>query len=217
VEPGPSPVRCPACGVEAPLDARFCPDCGGPLPLPEPISYERVDREVFGVAPPGLLLGLSIVAFVAGVVLLALGHWVAGSALLVVSAALGVIFAGAARQLPENAAAQGAFKTAGRMRAWTRVAGIATASWGRAGAAVMRLRLDQRRLRRTQRARIHELGDAIFREDDEAAAALKAEAHELGARIEQDERDVKVALASASERVERERSVASATQIIKPS
>jgi hypothetical protein len=201
--------------VPAPGDARFCPDCGGPLPLPEPISYERVDREVFGVAPPGLLLGLSIVAFVAGVVLLALGRWVIGSASLVVSAALGVVFAGAARQLPEDPAAQGALKTAGRVRAWTRVAGTATASWGRAGAVVMRLRIEQRRLRRTQRARIHELGEAIFREDDEAAATLKAEAQELGDRIEQDERDVKVALASASERVERERSVASATQVLR--
>lgn len=215
MEPEPSPVRCPACGVTAPADARFCPDCGGPLPLPEPISYERVEREVFGVAPPGLLLGFSIAAFVAGVVLLALGRWVTGAALLVVSAGLGVVFAGAARQLPDDPAAVGALKTAGRMRAWTRVAGIATTSWGRAGAAVMRLRIDQRRLRRTQRARIHELGEAIFREDDEAAAALKAEAQELGDRIEQDEHDVKVALASASERVERERSVANPTQVLR--
>jgi hypothetical protein len=215
VEPEPSPARCPACGVPAPADARFCPDCGGPLPRPEPISYERVDREVFGVAPPGLLLGLSIVAFVAGVALLALGRWVTGPALLVVSASLGVVFAGAARQLPEDPAAQGALKTAGRVRAWTRVAGIATASWGRAGAVVMRLRIDQRRLRRTQRARIHELGEAIFREDDAAAATLKAEAQELGDRIERDEHDVKVALASASERVERERSVANATQVLR--
>ena len=173
MEHEPSPARCPACGVPVPGDARSCPDCGGPLPLPEPISYERVDREVFGVAPPGLLLGLSIGAFVAGVVLLALGRWVIGPALLVVSAALGVVFAGAARQLPEDPAAQGAFKTAGRVRAWTRVAGIATASWGKAGAVVMRL------------------------------------------RIEQDEHDVKVALASASERVERERSVANPTQVLR--
>jgi hypothetical protein len=79
----------------------------------------------------------------------------------------------------------------------------------------MRLRIEQRRLRRTQRARIHELGEAIFREDDEAAAVLKAEAQQLGDRIEQDEHEVKVALASASERVERERSVANPTQVLK--
>jgi hypothetical protein len=214
VEPE-SRARCAACGAEASADARFCPECGGLLPASEPVSYERVDRDLFGVAPPGLLLTLSLVAFACGVVLLGLGHWISGAVLLVVAACFGVVFSGAARQLPDDRTAQGTFRAADKVRARMRLAGVSAVSWTRAGSAVVRLRLEQRRLRREQRGRIHALGEAVYREDDEAAAALKAEAAELGDRVERSEREALLARASASERVEHERSVAGATQILR--
>jgi type IV secretory pathway TrbD component len=206
---------CPACGAPAPTRARFCPECGSSLTAsPDPVAYETTERHVFGVAPPTLLLGLVLAALLCAVVLVALGHWIAGGAFLIVAACLALFFVSAARQLPEDAASRGAFDAADRARAWTGFARVSVVSWASAGKAVARLRVEQRRLRREQRRRIHELGDAVYRDDETAAASLKADARTLGARIEQTERDLQLALATANDRVNRERRAVHPTRVL---
>jgi citrate synthase len=72
----------------------------------------------------------------------------------------------------------------------------------------------QRRLRREQAELIRALGEAVYREDDGRAQALKAEARARGQQIEECAQELAYALATARARVGRERVAIQPTQVL---
>src|SRR5262249_25498930 len=61
-----------------------------------PVNYARVDRHVFGVAPPTLLLALALLACGLAGLLFALGHWLVATACLLGGLACVMLFVSAA-------------------------------------------------------------------------------------------------------------------------
>jgi len=218
---------CATCGAETAADAQFCAHCGtrlvaadapaaGDLPAGElgPVSHAYAERRVFGLAPPALVFALALCALVVATVLFVAGHWVAGLVLLILSAGFAALFLAAARQLPQGRLAHAAVEASDRARWRAGFARVSVSSWTWAGREVVRLRVLQRRLRREQRGLIYDLGEAVLAGEDGRAEALTSEARARGERIDECERQVRLTLASAHERVGRERAVVEPTRIL---
>lgn len=224
-----SASACATCSAVAPESARFCPQCGTRLgggdtrevdglpsedPGWSPVALVQPERRMFGLAPPGFLFAIALFAFFLTVLLLASGHWVAGLVLLVVAAGLGALFVSAARRLPEGRLARVTVGVSNEARWRAGFAWVSLSSWSRASREVVRLRGLQRRLRREQAELIRALGEAVYREDDGRAQALKAEARACGQQIEECAQELAYALATARARVGRERVAIQPTQVL---
>src|SRR3954466_2316097 len=123
---------CPRCGAGVPARARFCPECDTPLEEPGnrtqivqlpreetgpvPINVQRAEPRWFGVAPPTLLLGVSIAVLVLAIVLFATGHWPFGLILLGIAALLLAAFMEAARRRPHEHTPRGGSRVGERAR-----------------------------------------------------------------------------------------------------
>src|SRR5437762_12100278 len=89
-----SVVNCPNCGARLPEGARFCPDCGVRVPSetdataveevpPDetgrvPVNVAHSAPRYFGVTPPMVVFGLAVASLALAIVVLVLGHLVAG-------------------------------------------------------------------------------------------------------------------------------------------
>ena len=218
-DPASHPAACPSCGADSQKGSRFCPQCGARLDGDAGGargSTFRAARHTFGLAPPALVLTLALLALVLAVVLLALGHWIAGIVLLVAGVALGRFVVWTARQLPEQRVAQLAVAASNAASGRAGFAKVSVSSWLSANRELLRVRTLQRRLVREQRALIHALGEAVFRDDAERAEQLKADARACGERIEEHERNLRLALEAARERVSRERVAIQPTEQLAP-
>jgi hypothetical protein len=213
------------------MGARFCAQCGtglaaGDRPeelagelgpgdtLLDPMTRVYAERRVFGLAPPALVFGLALLGLLLAVVFMAGGHWLVGTVLLIVAVALGALFMSVARQLPQGRLAQAAVEVGDEARWRAGFAWVSMSSWSHAGREVVRLRTLQRRLRLEQSALIAALGQAVYAEDEERAGVLSADAHAREEQIEECERQLRLALAAARERVDRERKAIEPTRVL---
>ena len=134
------------------------PDETGPVP----VTYTRAETSYYGVTPTRLVLGLAGAGVALAIALFATGHWPVGLVLL--GLALLLVLVGA---------------ETGAMRARAGVAADSVATRGRATRRVLSLRRELRRLA-AQRARLlFELGDAVYRDDEQATDAARGQVSEL--------------------------------------
>jgi uncharacterized membrane protein YphA (DoxX/SURF4 family) len=148
----------------------------GERPLPH---YVMVERRFFGVPPAGLILGLAAAGILLGCVLVGLGRWIAGAALLAV-AALGVAFGAALlRRRWQSPVARRLGRATRRVRS---AAGLtAGAIWLRATESreQLRLRRQARVIGRRRKRCLHALGLATFNRDAAAAGRARDELEAL--------------------------------------
>lgn len=217
---------CARCGAALPQDARFCPTCGAStgagetraveLPPDEtgrvPVTWTRAEPRWFGIAPPHLLLGLSLVCFVVAVVLFASGSWPYGLIVLGVGALLLAAFLELARRRPTTAVTRAS--TDARERA-----GSLLETW-RARAAVTaetrRIRSELALLEPERRAALLDLGRAVHGGDAEAERAARARLEELDAREAELAAALDEQLRQAGERIERARLSVQETMMVAP-
>ncbi len=201
---------CTTCGATAPGEALFCPQCGTRL---DGAAAPPTHRHVFGIPPPGLLLGLCVAVLAVAVISFVAGQLLAGVVLLALAVALCAVLASTLRRVDgrlTRIAAGVRDETRGRAGfAW-----VSLASWSKAGREAMRLRSLQIRLQREQSYLIRALGEAVYLGDEDRAAALKLEAVERGERIEACGRELQSALKAARTRVSSERATIQATQVL---
>ena len=221
-----SPIQenaCPSCGAKLPSEARFCPACGTPageaLPLetgPGPVAHERVERRWLGIPARFLLLCLGFAAFGAAVGLFASGSWGWGFGALLAAAVLFAVLAEAARQGGSVVAVRSS-----RLAAEGRAQAASTAE-------VWRTRLDTRLTRRRTQSRLDRLeferahalqalGDAAWRDDEQAERQARSRLEELDGERGRLEEELAQRLAGADERIRLARLPVQDTMMVEPS
>ena len=212
---------CSHCGGDLPESAVFCPSCGRRTDAPPaeprevPIDVQHAAPRYFGLGPPVFVFSLAVVLLVLGVVLLATTSVAFGVIAIILAFCLLPTFLAGARRWPDTPIARAGISTADRVRDETDVAVTSISTWSRASRDVVRLRKKTFQLGRELEAKIRALGQSAFDEDGRENA-LKAEAKELAARIDANERELKRTVASARRRVRKGRAAVVATEVIKP-
>lgn len=165
----------------------------------------RVHRRPFGLGPVPLLGGLAAGLALVAIILFAVGSWVLALFVLAVSLALVGLLLVALEREPDARSAQVAIRAAERARWWARFAALTIRVWSRAGLQVARIRGQRLRLRAELRQRLKPLGEAVYREDQNRAEVLKAQASDLSQALSAADAEAATVLGAARERVERER------------
>jgi hypothetical protein len=221
----PSTEPCPSCGAEAPEQARFCPACGAGLdgdsgstvrehvPLQEtPPTYRQAEPHWFGVAPPQLLLGVSVAVLVLALVLFATGHWPFGLILLGIGALLLAAFIEAARRRPGHGLSgrslQARERAQSALETW-RVRSVAAAETKQVRYSLASLETERRGL-------LHDLGAAVHGHNDVAEATIRARLEEIGAQEAELHRHHDRTLGEAGERIRKARLPVEETMMVAP-
>ena len=162
-----------------------------------PVEYTRAERHYYGVAPTGFALALAAAAVVAAIVLFATGHWPLGLILLGVTVLLVLV-----------SVETGAF----RDRAG--VAADSVATRGRATTRLLALRRELRKLAVLRGRLLFELGDAVYRGDEQATEAARQRLAQLDEAWRQKEAEMQTVTAQAQVRLHRRRLEVQPTEMV---
>jgi hypothetical protein len=210
-------ANCATCGAKLPKASRYCPECGQPtdagatkvmaVPPDEtgqvPVTYERPEARFYGVTPVGLTLGLAVVSLAAAVVLFATDLWPFGLILLGVAVLLGVIYLEGARRRP-----------GGALRARAGVVADSLATRGRATGRLLTLRRELQRLAATRTRLLVELGDAVYRGDDQAIEIAREQVKQLDRLVAEREAEIAAVVVQANERIQQRRLEVQPTEMV---
>jgi hypothetical protein len=204
-------ANCANCGRRLPKESRYCPECGQPtgegetkvLEVPPeetgpvPVTYVESERRYYGVTPTRLVVALAAAGLVLAIVLFATGHWPIGLILLGLSLLLVLVTV-----------------ELGVFRARAGVAAESLATRGRAASRVMALRRELRRLGAVRARLLFELGDAVYRGDEQAIETARAKVAELDEVARQRESEMQTVIAQAQERLRRRRLEVASTEMV---
>jgi outer membrane biosynthesis protein TonB len=201
---------CAFCGAKLPRKARFCAECGRRVEAvdseaettatvvqevpphetgPVPVNLLEAEPRFFGVTPATALFGLALAALALGILLVVIDYVLAGALLLGASLLLFAAFATASQRRPDTAMARLSADAIGAVRARAGFAVETLAAHGSARVEFYRLRRAVVDLHAERAAALQDLGEAVYRGDEEAAASgrdrVAALDRELEARNEE--------------------------------
>jgi hypothetical protein len=181
-----------------------------------PVHYDRAEPRYYGVTPATLLLVLAGVALTLAVVLLATGRWPLGLILLGASVLLVLLFLEAVRRRPTGPVARSTAEALDAFRARAGVAADSLATRGRAARRVITLRRELQRMAVVRAQLLFELGDAVYRGDEQATETAREQVKELDELAAQREAEMEAVVARAQERLQRRRLEIQPTEIELP-
>jgi ABC-type multidrug transport system fused ATPase/permease subunit len=162
-----------------------------------PVTVTHADRRYYGVTPTGLALGLAAVVIVAAIVLFAVGHWPIGLILLGVGLLLLLVTV-----------------ETGVFRDRAGVAADSFATRGRATTRMLALRRELRKMAVLRGRLLFELGDAVYRDDEQATEAARRRLEELDEAWRQKEAEMHTVIAQAQDRLDRRRLEVQPTEMV---
>jgi hypothetical protein len=162
-----------------------------------PVTYVEAERRYYGVTPTRLVVALAAAGLVLAIVLFSTGHWPIGLILLGLSLLLILVTV-----------------ELGVFRARAGVAADSLATRGRATARVLALRRELRRLGAVRARLLFELGDAVYRDDEQATKTARAMVAELDEVARQREDEMQAVIAHAQDRVKRRRLEVQPTEMV---
>jgi len=221
-------ASCQNCGKRLPKDSRYCPQCGRPsgaggtkvmeVPPDEtgrvPVHYDRAEPRYYGVTPATLLLVLAGIALALAVVLLSTGRWPLGLILVGTSVLLLLLFLEAARRRPSGPVARSTAEALDAFRARAGVAADALATRGRAARRMIALRRELQRMAVVRAQVLFELGDAVYRGDEQGTETAREQVKELDELAAEREAEMKAVVAQAQERLQRRRLEVQPTEMV---
>jgi hypothetical protein len=221
-------AKCANCGARVPKSSRYCAQCGHPsgangtkvMEVPEnetgrvPVHYARAEPRYYGITPSTLVLVLAAAALTLAVVLLATGRWPLGLVLLGVSVLLVLVFLEAARRKPDGAVARSTAEALEAFRARAGFAAGAIATRGRATRRVLALRRELQKMAVLRAQLLFELGDAVYRGDEQATEKARGQVLELDELAAQREGEMQAVVARAHERIQRRKLEVQATEMV---
>jgi hypothetical protein len=179
-----------------------------------PVQHERSEPRYYGITPTTLVLVLGGAALTLAVVLFALGHWPFGLIALGVSLLLVLIFLEAARRKPDSAVARSTADSLDGFRARAAVAADSLATRGRAARRLLALRRELQRMGPLRDRLLFELGDAVYRGDDQAIERVRGQLRELDELAALREAEMEAVLSRTQERLERRRLEVQVTEMV---
>jgi hypothetical protein len=159
-----------------------------------PVEYMRAEPRYYGVTPTTLVLVLAAAALAAAVVLFITGNWPIGLILLGVGLLLLLVFLEAGRRESLEA-----------FRAKAGVAADSVATRGRAARQLLGLRRELQRIAALRNRHLFELGDAVYRGDEQATENAREQVKELDELAAQREGEMAEIVAQAQERLQQRR------------
>ena len=159
---------------------------------------------------------LASILLVGALLALIAESWVLAVMLLAFSAALFLLFYGAAERDPSSPVARTALAAVGRARGWTRFARGSAGAWSGAGRRLYDIRREVGPLRKERREVQFALGEAAYRQDEGTVASLRARMAEIDDAIAESEKEREQTLENARRRVEDERLEVRETQLVPP-
>jgi hypothetical protein len=221
-------ASCANCGAKLPRSSRYCPQCGHPsgegetkiqeIPPdetgPVPVDYARSEPRYYGVTPSTLVLVLAGAALTLAIVLFATGHWPFGLICLGVSLLFVLVFLEAARRKPDGRVARSTSEALDGFRARAGVAADSLATRGRAARQVIGMRREVQRMAGLRSQLLFELGDAVYRGDDQGTETARGRLQELDELAAAREAEMQAVVAEAQERLERRRLEVQPTEMV---
>jgi type IV secretory pathway TrbD component len=219
---------CPNCGAYVVAEARYCPQCGRQigggdtlvLPVPPeetgrvPVHRVRAEPRLYGVTPVTLVLVLAGAALTLAVVLFVLGNWPVALVALGVALLLLAVFVETARRHPHGRVTRASAETLDQFRARANVAAGSFATRGRALKRVLVLRRELRRMAAVRAQLLFELGDAVYRGDDQASDTARGRIEELDRLVASTEAQMQDVVANAQRRIEERRLEVQPTEMV---
>jgi hypothetical protein len=181
---------------------------------PVPVHYEQATPRFYGVLPGTSVLILAALAVVAAAVLFALGKWPFGLILVGVGVLLALVYAEAERRRPSSAVVASGAEALGGIRARAGFAADSLATRGRAARKLLAARRQLQRLDVARRRLLSELGEAVYRDDEHAAAAATEQLRELDELARQREAEIHAIVSEAQERIRRHRLEVQPTEMV---
>jgi hypothetical protein len=179
-----------------------------------PPTIHHASRRPLGLGPVPLLGAGLLAALLLGVVLIVIGAWPVGVALLACATVVAALLLVAVDREPNDPAAQVAAAVAERARSHTRLIAVAARAWSRAAVAVVRFRQRRYRLRWRFRRQLEPLGEAAYRGEEDRVELLRARAREAEEALRQTELGSAAAVEAARAEIERERAPAAPTRAL---
>jgi len=221
-------ANCQHCGAELPHQSRYCPQCGrlsarDPTAVldvpteetgPVPVNYDKTQARYYGVTPATLALVLAGLALAGAIVLAVVGHWPLGLILVGVSLLLFVAFLESSRRRPQGTAARSTADAFHGLRARTGAAVASVGTRGRASRRLMGLRRELQRIAVRRRQLLLELGDAVYRGDEQAVKTAREQVKELDELAATKEEEMRTVVAEANERIEQRRLEVRPTEMV---
>jgi len=221
-------VSCANCGAKLSKTSRYCPQCGHPaaagetkvmeLPPDEtggvPVEYTQVEPRYYGITPTTLVLVLAGAALTFAVVLFALGRWPFGLIALGASVLLVIVFLEAARRKPDGGVARSTADALDGFRARAGVAADSLATRGRAARRLLALRRELQRMAVLRGRLLFELGDAVYRSDDQGAERARGQIRELDELAALREAEMEAVMVQTQDRLEQRRLEVQPTEMV---
>jgi hypothetical protein len=179
-----------------------------------PVQYAHAEPRYYGVTPITLVLVLAGAALTLGVLLFVTGHWPFGLISIGVSVLLVVVFLEAARRRPEGAVARSTAEALNAFRARAGVAADSLAARGRAARRLIALRRELQRMAQLRNQLLLELGDAVYRADEQGTETARDRVRELDDLAAQREAEMGAVVAQAQERLRRRRLELQSTEMV---
>jgi hypothetical protein len=179
-----------------------------------PVHLTKVEPRYYGITPTTLVLVLAAAALAVAVVLLAMGDWPLGLIVLGVSVLLVVVFLEAGRRKPKGTMARSTAEALDSFRARAGVAADSLATRGRAARRVIALRRELQRMSVLRARLLFELGDAVYRGDDQATETARGQVEELDELAAQREAEMEAVVAHAQERLRRRKLEVQETEMV---
>jgi hypothetical protein len=219
---------CPHCGADVADGSRYCPQCGRsvdagdtrvqPLPPeetgPVPVDRIRAEPRLYGVTPTTLVLVLAAAALTLAVVFFVLGRWPIALVLLGVALLLSAVFAESARRHPGGRVTRASAEALDQFRARANVAADSLATRGRAMSRMVVLRRELRRMAALRAQLLFELGDAVYRGEDQASETARDRIEELDRLVASTEGQMQDVVATAQRRIEERRLEVQPTEMV---
>jgi hypothetical protein len=179
-----------------------------------PVQYARVEPRYYGIAPTTLVLVLGAVALTLAIVLFALDRWPFGLIALGASVLLILVFLEAARRKPDGAVARSTAAALDGFRTRAGVAADSVATRGRAARRLLALRRELQRMGQLRARLLFELGDAVYRGDDQGTERAREQVRELDELAALRESEMEAIVAQTQERIERRRLEVQPTEMV---
>jgi len=182
--------------------------------LQSPPRIHTVSRRPLGVGPVSWLGGATLAMLLVALILLATGSWLVAVVLLACALVLLALVVVAVEHEPDDPAARLATAAAERASSRTRVLGVAARAWWRAAVVVLRVAQRRYRLRGQMRRHLEPLGEAAYRGEEARVEALKSKTRRVEEALREAERQAEQAVGAARAEVERERIPVQATRTL---